>query len=69
MRSTAELLVEVLRSLRDEGLLTVQALQALPLDPARFEPGSMFRPLFDAVGDAMTTEALIPVDGWLRRGR
>ena len=63
VRSTAELLVEVLRSLRDEGLLTVQALQALPLDPARFEPGSMFRPLFDAVGDAMTTEALIPVDG------
>ena len=63
VRSTASLLVDVLRSLRDEGLLTVQALQALPLDVARFEPGSMFRPLFDSVGEALTTEALIPVAG------
>ena len=63
VRSTASLLVDVLRSLRDEGLLTVAALQALPLDPARFEPGSMFRPLFDSVGEALTTEALIPVKG------
>ena len=63
VRSTASLLADVLRSLRDEGLLTVAALQALPLDSTRFEPGSMFRPLFDSVGEALTTEALIPVAG------
>ncbi len=63
VHSTGSLLADVLRSLRDEGLLTAQALQTLPLDSARFEPGSMFRPLFDSVGEALTTEALIPVAG------
>ena len=63
VRQTAALLVGVLRELRDDGLLTVQALQALPLDAARFPAGSMFRPLFDSAGDALTTEALIPVAG------
>ena len=37
----------------DAGLLTVAALTALPLDPARFPPGSMFRPLFDTVRAAL----------------
>jgi hypothetical protein len=63
VRQSAVLLTEVLRELRDDGLLTVQALQALPLDGARFPAGSMFRPLFDAVGEVLITEALIPVDG------
>ena len=63
VRQTAALLTRVLRELRDDGLLTVQALQALPLDAARFPDGSMFRPLFDSAGDALTTEALIPVAG------
>ncbi len=61
VRETAALLADVLRELRDDGLLTVQALQALPLDAARFPAGSMFRSLFDSVGEALTTEALIPV--------
>jgi hypothetical protein len=60
---TAALLTDVLRELRDDGLLTVQALQALPLDAERFPAGSMFRPLFDSAGDALTAEALIPVAG------
>ena len=60
---TGALLTDVLRELRDDGLLTVRVLQALPLDAARFPAGSMFRPLFDSVGEALTTEALIPVDG------
>ena len=60
---TAALLTDVLRELRDDGLLTVQALQTLPLDAARFPAGSMFRPLFDSVGEALTTEALVPVAG------
>ena len=60
---TAALLTGVLRELRDDGLLTVQAVATLPLDAARFPAGSMFRPLFDSVGEALTTEALIPVAG------
>ena len=60
---TAALLTDVLRELRDDGLLTVQAIVTLPLDAARFPAGSMFRPLFDSVGEALTTEALIPVAG------
>ena len=57
---TAALLSEVLPGLRDAGLLTVAALTALPLEPARFPPGSMFRPLFDAVRRALTGDPLIP---------
>ena len=63
VRQTAALLADVLPDLRDEGLLTADALQTLPLDPARFPGDSMFRPLFDAAGDALTAEALIPVAG------
>ena len=63
VRQTGELLADVLPELRDEGLLTVDALQALPLEEARFPAGSMFRPLFDAAGDVLTSEALIPVAG------
>jgi hypothetical protein len=63
VRETAGLLWDVLPELRDDGLLTVEALQALPLDAARFPADSMFRPLFDAVGEALTAEALIPVAG------
>jgi hypothetical protein len=60
---TAALLTGVLPELRDEGLLSVDALQALPLDAMRFGADSMFRPLFDAAGDALTAEELIPVAG------
>jgi hypothetical protein len=63
VRQTAALLVGTLPELRDEGLLTADALQALPLDAARFPAGSMFRPLFDAAGDALTGEALVPAIG------
>jgi hypothetical protein len=63
VRQTAALLADTLPELRDEGLLTADALQALPLDAARFPAGSMFRPLFDAAGDALTAEALIPAAG------
>jgi hypothetical protein len=63
VRQTAALLADVLPELRDEGLLTVDALQTLPLDAERFPADSMFRPLFDATGDALTGEALIPVAG------
>ena len=63
VRQTAALLTDVLQELRDDDLLTVQAVAALPLDAARFPAGSMFRPLYDSAGEALTTEALIPVAG------
>jgi hypothetical protein len=63
VRETAVLLVDVLRDLRDAGLLTVEVLAALPLDPARFAAGSMLAPLFDAVRTALTEENLIPTAG------
>lgn len=63
VRETAALLADVLRELRDDGLLTVDVLQALPLDPARFQPGTMFRPLFDSVRTALAAEELLPVAG------
>ena len=59
----AALLADVLADLRASGLLTVAALQALPLDAARFPAGSMFRPLFDAVRSALAAAELIPAAG------
>jgi hypothetical protein len=58
---TAALLADVLRELRDGGLLTVDVLQALPIDPPRFQPGTMFRPLFDSVREAIIQDKLIPL--------
>ena len=63
VRETAALLAEVLLELRDDGLLTADVLQALPVDAARFGPGTMFRPLFDAVRAALAREQLIPLAG------
>ncbi|HEY3957623.1 MAG TPA: hypothetical protein VGM53_30005 [Streptosporangiaceae bacterium] len=59
----AVLLADVLRETRDAGLLTAELLLALPLDPGRFRPGSLLRPLFDAARAALASEPLIPVAG------
>ena len=70
VRETAGLLAEVLAGLRDEGLLTVEVLQALPLDAARFGPGTMFRALFEAVRTAISQDEMIPAaDGGYRSAR
>jgi hypothetical protein len=67
VRETASLLTEVLRGLRDDGLLTVEVLQALPLDAARFGPETMFRPLFESARAALGQEEMIPAaDGGYR---
>jgi hypothetical protein len=58
---TAILLADVLRELRDAGLLTVEVLQALPIDAERFQPRTMFRPLFDAVLESVDRDRLIPL--------
>ena len=60
VRETARLLVDVLADLRDGGLLTVDVLQALPLDTARFPPETMFRALFDAARAALVQDKFIP---------
>jgi hypothetical protein len=60
VRETASLLADVLAELRDEGLLTVEVLQALPLDAARFGPGTMFRALFESVRTAISQDEMIP---------
>jgi hypothetical protein len=64
--ATAVLLTGVLAGLRDAGLLTVPALTALPLDPARFPPESLFRPLYDAVREVLAHDPLIPAAGLYR---
>ena len=64
VRETASLLVDVLADLRDEGLLTADILQALPLDAARFPPDSMFRALFDSARTILARDSFIR-----RRGR
>jgi hypothetical protein len=60
VRETANLLVDVLADLRDEGLLTVDILQALPLDAARFSPDSMFRALFDSARTVLAGDRSLP---------
>ena len=60
VRETAALLADVLSELRADDLLTVDVLEALPIEETRFSPGSMFRPLFDTVRAAMVGQELIP---------
>jgi hypothetical protein len=63
VRETAALLPDVLSELRDQGLLTAEVLEALPIEASLFQPGTMFRPLFESVRTALTAEALIPSGG------
>jgi len=60
VRESATLLVEALRVLRDMGLLNANALEAMPLDRKKFDEGSMFAPLFEAVREALISEPLLP---------
>jgi hypothetical protein len=70
VRETAGLLAEVLAGLRDEGLLTVEVLQALPLDASHFGPERMFRALFDVTHAVLGHEEMIPAaDGGYRSAR
>ncbi|HET9896536.1 MAG TPA: hypothetical protein VFQ44_16535 [Streptosporangiaceae bacterium] len=68
VRRTAGLLTKVLAGLRDGGLLTARVLAALPLEEARFAPGTMFRPLFEAVLTAFREGELVPDAGGGYRG-
>lgn len=58
---TAVLLTEVLTGLRDDDLLTVDVLRALPIDTARFAEDTMLRPLYESVRSALASQPLVPV--------
>lgn len=60
VRETASLLVEALPWLRDANLLDAEGLQCLPLDPDKFDEGTMFAPLFRVTKDALSSESLLP---------
>ena len=60
-RQTAILMTDVLRELRDAGLLTTRVLTALPIEADRFPSDGIFRPLFDAAIEALSTQQLIPL--------
>ncbi len=60
VQETAELAVDALNRLRDVGLLSVSALEALPIHAEAFPEGSMFRPIFDRVRAALKDERLLP---------
>jgi len=60
VKETASLLLEALRWLRNHGMLDTSAFQSLPLERDKFDEGSMFSPLFEAVRHALRTEPLLP---------
>ena len=60
---TAQLVVTALEGLRDKNLLTVEVLQTLPIEPERFPESSMFRPIYDAVREALLNKPLLPAHG------
>lgn len=60
VETAAALVVDSLEQLRDLRLLDVAGLETLPLRPADFPPGSMFRPIFDRTREALRTQPLLP---------
>ena len=56
----AALLAESLPLLKAKGLLNAECLECLPIRPVDFPPGSTFRPLYNAVRDALQTQELLP---------
>ena len=56
----------MLQELRAGHWIAAEVLEALPLEAGDFPPGSMFRPLFDIVRDALASAEFIPVAGGLR---
>lgn len=59
----ASLVAKTLADLRILGLLTVEVLEAMPIRPAHFPRGSMFRPIYDRVRETLQTQALLPIYG------
>ncbi len=60
VEETADLLIHALESLRQKGMLGVDALGVLPIDVRLYPQGSMFRPIFDRVREALKTQPFLP---------
>jgi hypothetical protein len=56
----SSLIVEALNWLKENNLLTVDALRTLPIDGSKFQKGAMLQPLFESVRSALGTEELLP---------
>jgi len=57
---TAALLRHSLNAMRPLGVIDADLLSRLPLDESKFEKGSFFRPLYEAVRVALKEDALLP---------
>ena len=69
VQQTAELVIDALHRLKAMGLLSVPVLETMPIRKKYFEPGSVFRPLYDRVAQALMEEALLPtLEGGFVRG-
>lgn len=62
VQETARLMADVLPQLKDLGLLSVSALEALPITPGYFQENGMFYPIFAAVREALKSKELLPAD-------
>ncbi|MDY0168907.1 MAG: hypothetical protein RBS80_20345 [Thermoguttaceae bacterium] len=62
VKETGELLVKALRVFRREGYLSPELFEILPIQREAFPEGSMFRPLFDRLKEALQAEAFLPGD-------
>lgn len=63
LRETGALIVETLEHLKSLGMLTASTLRALPITASDFGPSHLFRPIFDAVLNALITRELLPAHG------
>lgn len=59
---TANLLTDVLPSLKEMGLLSVTFLETLPIRMEDFPEDGMFYPIVDAVRSVLQSESLLPAD-------
>ena len=60
VQEVADLVVDTLGRLREANLLTVQVLECMPIEEDNFPEGSMFRPIFDRVKEALLSRSLLP---------
>jgi hypothetical protein len=59
IEAAAQLAADSLLALRDHGLLNVASYAALPLRVQDFSEGSLFRPVYDRVREALKTQPLL----------
>jgi len=60
IRETAELLKDCLPNVKQVGLLTLDALDTLPINHDRFKEGTFFHPLYAAIREVLTSQPLLP---------